>query len=120
MSHSAIHPRQPRSRHAFASVVRAIPFLALLALAIAPARAQERAAVRKVAPSYPALAKQMGVTGTVVVTATVDPSGKVIKAESTSGNKLLVSAALDAVKQWKFAPGDTTESFPITINFERN
>ena len=60
-----------------------------------------------------------GISGTVVVTATVDASGKVIKAESTSGNKLLAGAAIDAVKQWKFTAGDTTATFPVTINFEK-
>jgi TonB family protein len=93
---------------------------AFLLVALAPLPAQERAAVRKVSPTYPPIARQMGITGTVVVTTTVDSSGKVIKAESTSGNKLLANAAIDAVKQWKFAPGDNTETFPVTINFEKN
>ena len=62
----------------------------------------------------------MGITGIVVVVATVDASGKVIKADSTSGNKLLVASAIEAVKQWKFAAGDTTETFPVSINFEKH
>jgi TonB family protein len=94
--------------------------MALLVLAPTPMQAQDRTAIRKVAPSYPIVAKQMGITGTVVVAATVDPSGKVIKAESTSGNKLLANSAIDAVKQWKFAPADTTDTFPISVNFEKN
>jgi TonB family protein len=99
----------------------AAPLLAFafLLTALAPLHAQERTAVHKVPPTYPPIARQMGITGAVVVTATVDPSGKVIKAESTSGNRLLASAAIEAVKQWKFAPGDNTETFPVTINFEK-
>lgn len=89
-------------------------------MAARPLRAQERSAVHKVPPIYPAIARQMGITGTVVVNATVDPTGKVLKAESTSGNKLLATAAIDAVKQWKFAPGDATQTFPVTINFEKD
>jgi TonB family protein len=102
--------------------MRALPFLALalIACAVAPLHAQERTAVHKVPPTYPAVARQMGITGTVIVTTTVDPAGKVVKAESTSGNKLLAFAAIDAVKQWKFAPGDTTETFPIAVTFEKN
>ena len=90
-------------------------------------RAQEQSAAPEVStkrkvktrsmPDYPVIAKQMHITGTVVVTATVDASGKVLKAESTSGNKLLSGSAIDAVKQWKFAPGDTTDTFPVSINF---
>ncbi len=90
------------------------------AFASAQMHGQERTAIHKVPPTYPAIARQMGITGTVIVTTTVDPTGKVLKAESTSGNKLLATAAIDAVKQWKFAPGDTTETFPVTINFEKN
>ncbi len=82
-----------------------------------PLHAQARAVVHKVPPSYPPLAKQMHITGTVVVTATVDPSGKVIKAESTSGNKLLSASAIDAVKQWKFAPAESTDTFPVSVSF---
>ena len=49
----------------------------------------------------------------------VDPTGKVIKAESTSGNKLLAPSAIEAVKQWKFAPGDATDTFPVSVNFQK-
>ena len=103
---------------------KVVPALALafLALIVAPLHAQdkERAAVRKVAPVFPAIARQMGLTGTVVVNVTVDATGKVIKAESASNSKVFVTAAIDAVKQWKFAPGTTTDTFPITINFDKN
>ena len=61
----------------------------------------------------------MNITGSVVVNATVDPSGKVLKAESTSTSKVFVSAAIEAVKQWKFAPSDSTDTFPITVEFHR-
>jgi TonB family protein len=36
--------------------------------------------------------------------ATIDPNGKVTKAEILGGHRLLTDAALDAVKQWKFEP----------------
>jgi TonB family protein len=95
--------------------------LAFLAFAVAPLHAQdkERTPVRKVSPVFPAIARQMGLTGTVIVNVTVDPTGKVIKADSTSNSKIFVVAAVDAVKQWKFAPGDGTDTFPVTINFDK-
>jgi TonB family protein len=120
MHNCATHRHQP-TLHPFTAILQTLPLLAFICavLAVAPLCAQERAAVHKVPPAYPAIARQMGISGTVIVTATVDASGKVIKAESTSGNKLLASAAIDAVKQWKFAPGDATATFPVTINFEK-
>jgi TonB family protein len=112
-------------RYGFAStILKVSPVLALafLAFTVAPLHAQsaERPAIHKVPPVYPPIARQMGLTGTITVTTTVDPTGKVIKAESTSGSKVFLSAAIDAVKQWKFAPGATTDTFPVTINFEKN
>jgi TonB family protein len=105
-----------------ASVSRVLPLLALALLffAVAPMHAQERAAIHKIPPVYPPIARQLGITGVVVVNTTVDPTGKVIKAESTSGNKLLAPSAIDAVKQWKFAPGDTTDTFPVSVSFEKS
>jgi TonB family protein len=94
--------------------------VALLAFTAAPLHAQERSAVHKVPPTYPPIARQMGITGTVVVAVTVDPTGKVIKAESSSGNKLLANSAIDAVKQWKFTPAETTDTIPVSVNFEKN
>ena len=82
--------------------------------------AQSRKAVSKTPPTYPALAKQMHIGGVIRVAATVDAGGNVVKAESDSPNKMLVSAAVDAVKRWKFAPGDATETITVEINFEAN
>jgi TonB family protein len=106
-------------RASIATIARSLSILVLAfaAMAATPAHAQARAVIHKVPPNYPIIAKQMGITGTVVVTATVDATGKVLKAESTSGNKLLAASAIDAVKQWKFAPGTATETFPVSVNF---
>ncbi len=114
-------PRQVKHRRAsITTCIGRTSLLAILFLTLAPLNAQERAAVHKVAPTYPPIARQMGITGTVVVMATVDASGKVIKADSTSGNKLLATSAIEAVKQWKFAAGDGTLTFPVAVNFEKN
>jgi len=110
-------------RHAsFATRIGAMPLVAIafLTFTVVSLSAQERAAIHKVPPTYPPIARQLGITGTVIVTATVDASGKVIKVDSTSGNKLLSASAIEAVKQWKFAAGDGTQTFPVSVNFEKN
>jgi len=70
----------------------------------------------KVAPEYPALAKQMNVTGKVKIETTIAADGHVTNTKVIGGSPLLVNAALDAVKRWRFEPGpkDTTE----VIEFE--
>ncbi|HTX16547.1 MAG TPA: energy transducer TonB [Candidatus Baltobacteraceae bacterium] len=70
----------------------------------------------KVAPEYPPLAKQMNVTGKVKIETTIAADGHVLNTKVIGGSPLLVNAALDAVKKWRFEPGpkDTTE----VIEFE--
>jgi TonB family protein len=72
----------------------------------------------KVMPEYPALAKQMNVTGKVKIEATIAADGHVLSTRVVGGSPLLVNAALAALKQWRFEPSpkDTTE----VIEFEFN
>jgi len=94
--------------------------LALGAAAMLPhkASAQENSAdaskrkVRvRVTPEYPALAKQMNVTGKVKIEATVAADGHVASTRVVGGSPLLVNSALEALKKWHFEPGpkETTE-----------
>ena len=65
----------------------------------------------KVVPEYPALAKQMNVTGKVKIEATIAADGHVMTTRVVGGSPLLVNAALDALKKWHFEPAakDSTE-----------
>jgi TonB family protein len=92
----------------------AVVALVLAALTI-PLTAQEavirvtdadarKAAVQAPVPTYPVIARQMRVSGRVVVDAHIDADGKVEKVEPVSGNPILTSAAVSAVKRWKFSP----------------
>jgi periplasmic protein TonB len=64
----------------------------------------QKAAISKSNPDYPPMAKQMHVSGPVVVEAEVTTEGDVAKVQPVSGNALLSSAAVSAVKKWKFKP----------------
>ncbi|HTM89330.1 MAG TPA: TonB family protein [Terriglobales bacterium] len=79
--------------------------------------------VRRVEPLYPALAKQSGIEGAVVLEALVTKDGKVRGLRIASGNSLLAAAALRAVSQWRYRPsrlnGEPIEvPVKITLNFE--
>ena len=69
-----------------------------------------RRAKSKVQPSYPDLARKMNITGTVKVQVVVAPNGTVKDAKIVGGHPVLASAALDAVRKWRFepAPGEST------------
>jgi TonB family protein len=77
---------------------------------------------RQIRPSYPALAKRARVACSVVLQAQISKEGAVENLRVISGPPLLVQAALDAVKQWRYKPvllrgepvGVTTV---VTVNF---
>jgi peptidyl-prolyl cis-trans isomerase A (cyclophilin A) len=55
-------------------------------------------------PVYPIEAKKAGVSGAVVLAATISTSGLVEDLHVISGPELLQQAALDAVKDWRYRP----------------
>ncbi|HLK33915.1 MAG TPA: TonB family protein, partial [Terriglobales bacterium] len=79
--------------------------------------------LHRVEPIYPAMAKQGGIEGSVVLDATVNKSGRVDNLQVISGNSLLVAAAVQAVRQWRYRPyrlNDQVIEVPvrITLNFK--
>jgi len=65
---------------------------------------QKARLLRRVQPQYPALARQARIQGTVQLTAEIAKDGSIQKLEVMSGHPLLVPAALQAVKQWRYKP----------------
>lgn len=47
----------------------------------------------------------------------VTPAGNVKAVTPVGGNPILVDAATDAVKQWKYAPADNTDTFEVKLDF---
>jgi periplasmic protein TonB len=66
--------------------------------------AQEAMLVRRVEPIYPTWARQAHVSGTVELRAIIAKDGSVINLEVISGHPMLVRAAVDAVRQWRYRP----------------
>lgn len=90
----------------------------LLSSAASPQRGGSEEGARKVkskvAPIYPDLAKRMAVTGKVKIEVVITPEGKVKATRVIGGHPLLVSPAVDAVKEWKFSPA-TDETTQIVV-----
>jgi TonB family protein len=92
--------------------------LALMLTMALPARAgDERAVKSRVSPVYPEIAKRMKIGGAVKLEATVDAQGKVTEVKTISGNHMLSVAAEDAVRQWKFVPGEGVSNVNVEVNF---
>jgi len=58
----------------------------------------------KPGPKYPLLALQSRIEGVVQIDALIDKDGNVVQARAISGPGLLIPAALEAVKHWKYEP----------------
>lgn len=60
--------------------------------------------IRKVDPAYPLSARAQRITGPVVLEIHVGQDGTVRNVRTISGDPQLVGAAVDAVRQWQYAP----------------
>jgi periplasmic protein TonB len=108
--------------------------LLAIGLLLAGARAEDKlrpvtekdlreAATQKVEPEYPAVARQIRVTGEVELEIVVDQLGAVEKVNVVRGNTLLTGATLQAIRKWKFKPfGTGSEPMkatgPIKFSFQ--
>jgi periplasmic protein TonB len=78
--------------------------------------------VRKVNPTYPPLARQARIQGTVILQAEISKDGNITNLQLISGHPMLAPAAIEAVKQWKYRPyllnGEPVEvETQIQVNF---
>jgi len=60
--------------------------------------------VRRVEPTYPQMAKIAHIQGDVILQATISKTGVIENLRAVSGHPILIQAALDAVRQWKYKP----------------
>jgi len=67
-------------------------------------RVKEPRLINRVEPAYPPLARQTHMEGTVLIEAVLDEQGNVVEAKVVSGPPLLIQAAMDAVRRWKYEP----------------
>ncbi len=77
-----------------------------------------RKAKTRVSPVYPELARSMSITGTVRLAVVVTPNGQVKTAKAIGGHPILVNAAVDAMKQWRFESAPTESSGVVEFKFQ--
>jgi len=78
--------------------------------------------IRRVEPSYPPLARQARIQGSVILQAEISKDGTIQNLRLISGHPMLAPAAIEAVKQWRYKPyflnGEPVEvETQITVNF---
>ncbi len=72
----------------------------------------------RVAPVYPDVARRMSITGTVKVLVVVAPNGNLRSTKVVGGHPLLVNAAMDAIKKWKFEPAAEESTGIVEFKFQ--
>ena len=72
----------------------------------------------RVAPIYPGIARRMNITGVVKLAVVVAPNGSLKSSKAVGGHPVLVNAAMDAMKQWKFEPAPTESSGIVEFKFQ--
>lgn len=80
-------------------------------------------AIERRTPAYPILAKQIHVEGSITVEIVISVDGRVESARALGGHPLLMSAAVEAARGWRFQPtllNDTPVRVTgvITFNFK--
>jgi len=71
---------------------------------ILSSKGAEKRLAYSVQPKYPVEARSGGAEGTIVLKAVVDQGGKVEGVRLVEGNATLATAAIQAVKQWRYRP----------------
>ena len=71
-----------------------------------------------VKPDYPQIARQMRVTGTVRLEATVAADGKVRETKVIGGSPLLAQEAVTAVKKWKYEEASKESVENVEVVFQ--
>lgn len=79
--------------------------------------------LQKVEPKYPPIARGAHVQGQVLLTAIISKTGEIEDLVLVSGHPMLVPAAIEAVKQWRYRPyllngGPVEVETTITVTFQ--
>ena len=80
----------------------------------------DRKVRQKVTPLYPELAKRVNATGTVRLELEVAPNGEVKTVKALGGHPLLIPAAEDAARKWKYEPMKESTTAVVEFKFAPN
>ena len=99
-----------------------VPALAPTVRAFRTSRILEGSLIRRVQPVYPPLARSARIQGSVVLSALISKAGTIENLRVLSGHPMLVAAAIEAVRQWRYRPyilnAEAIEvETQITVNF---
>lgn len=112
----------------FRTFIHSVLILAVLSGASAiicarPANAEEaseRKVKYRVEPQYPDIARKLGLSGVVRIDVVIAANGNVKETKVIGGHPILVNAAVDAVKKWKFESANGESINSLEFKFRPN
>ena len=122
---NSMAPRLPEVPPVLLTTAKPVETVAPIPRIAVGGRVQDALIIHKVIPVYPPLARQARLSGSVRFTAIIARDGTIQNLTLVSGNPMLVTAAMDAVRQWRYRPtllnGDPIEVIaPIEVIFILN
>ena len=100
-------PRRRLQRWLAAAVLSLFAAI-LLAPPPACAATEGRKVKVKVTPTFPFLARQLNLSGAVRIEVVIAPNGDIKSTRALGGHPLLIEAATEALRKWKYEPGPET------------
>jgi TonB family protein len=73
----------------------------------------------KANPTYPELARRLGIAGKVRIEVVVGADGKVKNSRAVGGHPVLVQAAMDCLRDWRFEPAPEETTQVIEFDFKQ-
>ncbi|MFZ0420748.1 MAG: energy transducer TonB [Candidatus Sulfotelmatobacter sp.] len=118
--------RRPTTRYRRPATLGLLMMTMMLAfLSIVPSLSQtldqkfkQRKLITRVDPKYPAALKRLFIGGVVRIEVLIAPDGTVQKATLLGGSPYLGQAAMEAIKEWKYAPAVSNETITVKIDFD--
>jgi len=74
----------------------------------------------KVNPVYPELARRVNASGSVRLEIQIAPNGEVRSVKALGGHPLLIPAAEDAIRRWRYEPAPETTTTIVEFRFSPN
>jgi len=72
----------------------------------------------RITPTYPEIARRMQISGKVRLEVTITPDGHVKAVHPLGGHPILVDAATNAIKGWRFSAGSGEIKQNVEIDFK--
>jgi TonB family protein len=91
--------------------------LALSAYILTASGQEARKRLASPQPSYPELARRMGLSGVVKIELVIGADGEITESKVIGGHPLLADAALKALRDWKYEKAKSETKIEVEFKF---